>query len=43
MGIVLRKGFKGKHLWIPPIPQQIDLMKKQGYSDADINHLGIDF
>ena len=28
MGIILRRTFKGTHLWIPPIKEQIDLNNK---------------
>ena len=33
MGIVLRKSFKGTHVWIPPIPEQ-----KACSSGIDINN-----
>jgi len=37
MGLVLRKSFKGKHVWIPTIPDQILKAHKEGLSQKEIN------
>lgn len=34
MGLVLKKSFKGTHLWIPPIKQQYEDIKKCGYAKS---------
>ena len=43
MGIVLASNFKGQHFWIPPIPQQEKNMRYLGYSEEEINSLGIEY
>lgn len=36
MGIMLRKSFKGNHLWIPPIADQIEESLKLGWTEQQI-------
>ena len=36
MGLVLKRSFKGNHIWVPPIPQQIKNAEQTGMSAEQI-------
>jgi len=43
MGLVLKRSFKGNHLWVPPIPQQIADAKAHGMSAEKIKKACINY
>ena len=43
MGLVLKRSFKGNHLWVPPIPQQIKEAEQIGMSAEQINKQCINY
>jgi hypothetical protein len=43
MGLVLKRSFKGNHLWVPPITQQVKDAQQLGMSAEKIKKACINY